>query len=130
MPEFTFRCGEDHTFRAKGKYSHFDMARKCARLGCDSPAFMIVEEMAGMALSQQQTDEWSYMQHNITYTGGDAQVQHKPNEQSMQCQCEQCCGHRRRNAVTGVAEPARKNRRVAKEVRLDSLEKAKKEVRV
>lgn len=132
MQRFQFRCGAGHVFEAEGKYSQFDMARKCVCLGCPESAFMLVSQMAGMMLSQIATDEWSYVNHNITFTGGTSEVQHKPNEQSMQCQCEQCCGHRKRSPVTGVAEPIRRNRRVAKEVVNDALERGKragKEVR-
>lgn len=117
MQRFQFRCGAGHVFEAEGKYSQFDMARKCVCLGCPESAFMLVSQMAPYNGRTIAVEREAYMQHNITYTGGDAEVQHRPNEHSLQCQCDGCCGHRRRASVTETAEPMRANRRVAKEVR-------------
>ena len=112
---FDFRCRAGHVFKAEGEYSQFDMARKCA---CGEAAFMIVREMPKYNGSTINADRAAYMKHNVTFTGGTKEIQHKPNEQALQCQCDGCRGHRRRASVTEVAEPARANRRVRKEVRV------------
>ncbi|HZU30975.1 MAG TPA: hypothetical protein VFB79_07670 [Candidatus Angelobacter sp.] len=93
------------------------MARKCVDEKCTAPAFMIVNEMPAMHLAIPKADSEAYTQHNITFTGGTKEIQHSPNEHALQCQCEGCRGHRKRAGMTGVAEPMRRNKRVAKEVR-------------
>ena len=115
---FTFRCRADHAFKAEGKYSEFDRARRCVHQGCEEPAYMIVEGMPGFNASTMAADRENYFKHNITFTGGTSEIQHKPNEQALQCQCDGCIGHRKRAKVTEVAEPMRANRRVAKEMRV------------
>jgi hypothetical protein len=117
MAKFRFRCGEGHVFKSEGNYSQFDIARPCLARGCESPAFMIVESMAPFNGATIQADRDAYMSHNITFTGGDSEVQHRPNEHALQCACDSCIGHRKRASVTETAEPMRRNKRVAKEVR-------------
>lgn len=79
---------------------------------------MLVRQMPVYAGQTASLERDQYFEHNITYTGGTPEIQHRPNEQDLQCQCDGCRGHRRRASVTEVAEPMRRNRRVAKEVRL------------
>ena len=60
-----------------------------------------------------ERDERTYREHNITRTStkivpdvdGKPTPQSRPNSADMQCQCDACRAHRRRNAVTGVASP-------------------------
>jgi hypothetical protein len=117
MKVFIYRCGEGHTFEREGYYHQFDQAQKCARLMCPSPAFMIVDQMAKMMTSTPHVESDAYMQHNVTYTAENSIIKQQPNDHANQCHCDACRGHRKRAKVTGVAEPMRKNRRVAKEVR-------------
>jgi hypothetical protein len=117
MPEFKFICADGHVFRSEGKYSEFDMARPCLARECEAQAFMLVDQMPALNVATMHREHLDYMKHNITFTGGDKEVQHVPNEHALQCQCDGCIGHRKRAKVTGTAEPLRRNRRVAKEVR-------------
>lgn len=114
MPRYDYQCEGGHVFERDVPLVQFDYAQRCE---CGQPAKQIyIKPPAGMSKSAEK-EAADYMQHNITFTGGTAELQHKPNPHDMQCQCDGCRGHRRRANVTGTAEPARANKRVAKEVR-------------
>lgn len=117
MPRYEYQCEgpEHHVFERDVPLAQFDYAQRCE---CGSVAKQILTAAPGFNSSELAADREAYMKHNITFTGGHREIQHKPNEQGLQCQCDACRGHRRRAKVTGVAEPIRRNRRVAKEVRV------------
>lgn len=117
MAQFKFMCRAGHIFHAEGNYSEFDKVRPCLARECKESAFMLVESMPNFNGATMDADRKAYMEHNITFTGGSSIVQHTPNEHALQCGCDGCIGHRKRARVTGTAEPLRRNRRVAKEVR-------------
>ena len=82
---------------------------------------MLVTEMAGTSFATSDADRAAYFEHNKTYTSDltpGALIGFKPNEHMQQCQCDKCRGHRKRAYRTETAEPLRRNKRVAKEVRI------------
>jgi hypothetical protein len=115
MPRYDFQCEKGHKFERDLPLAQFDYAQRCA---CGAAAKMFLPRGPIFNASVMAADREAYMQHNITFTGGTAQVQHTPNPRDQQCQCGGCKRHRRRAGVTGTAEPARRNRRVLKEVRV------------
>jgi putative FmdB family regulatory protein len=114
MPRYDYQCEGGHVFERDVPLSQFDFAQKCE---CGAKADQVFLVAPGFNASEMQTDRENYMKHNITFTGGTKEIQHKPNEHALQCACDGCRGHRRRAGVTSTAEPMRRNRRVAKEVR-------------
>jgi putative FmdB family regulatory protein len=114
MPLYDYQCANGHRFERMVPLAQFDFAQLCE---CGAGAKQIFPKFPGMNLSSAEVERAAYMEHNITFTGGSKEVQHKPNEHAQQCQCDGCRGHRRRANVTGTAEPLRTNKRVAKEVR-------------
>lgn len=54
-------------------------------------------------------DEREYKEHNVTrrVIRRDGSLVREPVSHSMQCQCDSCRAHRKRNSVTGVADPNR-----------------------
>lgn len=115
MPLYDFQCEKGHSFERHLPLAQFDYAQRCE---CGALATMFLPRAPGFNASVMAADREAYMQHNVTFTGGTAEVQHRPNERDLQCQCGDCKRHRRRAGVTGTAEPMRRNRRVAKEVRV------------
>lgn len=116
MPRYDYQCKEGHVFERDVPLAQFDFAQRC-NAPCRKPAKQIFLKFPGTNLSSAEMERAAYMEHNITFTGGSSEVRHQPNEHSLQCQCDGCRGHRKRATVTGTAEPARANKRVAKEVR-------------
>jgi hypothetical protein len=114
MPRYDYQCDKGHVFERDVPLAQFDFAQRCE---CGEAAKQFLPYPPGYNGREMQTDLENYMKHNITFTGGTSEIQHKPNEHALQCGCDGCRGHRRRASVTGTAEPARANRRVAKEVR-------------
>ena len=114
MPLYDFQCEKGHEFERFVPLPKFDYTQRCK---CGAIAKMFLPWPPGFNGSVMAAEREAYMQHNVTFTGGDKTIQHKPNEQSMQCQCGGCKRHRTRAGVTGTAEPTRADRRVPKEVR-------------
>lgn len=113
MPLHHFRCvGETaHEFERFIRLPDWDKAQLCE---CGARAEVFYPNFPGMFTpggASATEDREFYYNHNITYTGGSAEVKHSPNSHSEQCQCESCGRHRRRASVTDVAD-------VKKEVRL------------
>jgi hypothetical protein len=54
-------------------------------------------------------DEQEYRKHNVVRreVRRDGSLVREPVSHSMQCACDSCRAHRRRNSITGVADPNR-----------------------
>ena len=115
MPLLDFKCAKGHIFERMIPLARFGFAQRCE---CGAAAEQIHLKAPAFNSREISADRAAYMQHNVTFTGGTKEITHRPNEQALQCQCDGCRGHRKRARVTAVAEPMRRNKRVAKEVRV------------
>lgn len=116
MPLYDFKCQRGHQFERRVPVEQFDYAQMC---DCGAIAFQVWIKTPGMFTPDSATvkaDRAAYFSHNITYTGGTKEIGFKANSHSQQCGCEQCGRHRRRAAVTEVADAA-SSKVAAKEVK-------------
>ncbi len=105
MPRYDYMCRAGHAFEAYVPVAQVDRARCCPQ--CGASASVVVLEARSLITVTPLVNEVIYREHNVTRTELRGSIKAEPNPPSLQCQCGDCAAHRRRAAMTGVAEPGK-----------------------
>ena len=113
---YDYQCPVGHVFEAHAPVSEFDTAKRCqfvlGILGgnlhlCGLSAARVILQAPGIVGFDSKSagvDRRIYAEHNVTRPNGTAEIWREPVSPANQCQCGNCSRHRKREAVTSVAD--------------------------